>query len=61
MSSNEQPSTLKSVVDGITGAAQNVVGSVTGSTTDQVRQLSLSVNEVTSHYTFTNAIYHMKG
>ena len=39
MSSNNQPSTLQSVVDGVTGAAQNVIGTVTGSTADQVSSL----------------------
>ncbi|RYP58198.1 hypothetical protein DL769_009061 [Monosporascus sp. CRB-8-3] len=54
MSSNEQPSTLKSVVDGVTGAAQNIIGSVTGSTADQA-QGQAKQNKADSEYDASQA------
>lgn len=42
MSSNEQPSTLQSVVNSVSGAAQSVLGSVTGSSADKVCTYSFS-------------------
>lgn len=36
MSSNDNTSTLKATIDGVTGAVQNAIGSITGSNTDQV-------------------------
>lgn len=36
MSANDNTSTLKSVTDAISGTAQNILGSITGSTGDQV-------------------------
>ncbi|KAI1129085.1 hypothetical protein F5Y10DRAFT_162285 [Nemania abortiva] len=37
MSSNDNTSTLKSTIDAVTGAAQNAIGSITGSTADQTK------------------------
>ncbi|GAP84688.1 putative mismatched base pair and cruciform dna recognition protein [Rosellinia necatrix] len=37
MSANDNTSTLKSAIDAVTGAAQNAIGSITGSTTDQAK------------------------
>ncbi|KAJ8118752.1 hypothetical protein ONZ43_g3931 [Nemania bipapillata] len=37
MSSNDNTSTLKSTIDSVTGAAQNVIGSITGSNVDQTK------------------------
>ncbi|RYC59283.1 hypothetical protein CHU98_g6941 [Xylaria longipes] len=37
MSSNDNTSTLKSTIDAVTGAAQNALGSLTGSTADQTK------------------------
>ena len=36
MSSNDNTSTLKATIDGVTGAVQNAIGSITGSNADQV-------------------------
>ncbi|KAI0184316.1 hypothetical protein EV127DRAFT_239542 [Xylaria flabelliformis] len=37
MSTNDNTSTLKSTIDAVTGAAQNALGSITGSTADQTK------------------------
>lgn len=37
MSDSNKPSTLQSVVDSVSGAAQNVLGNITGNTGDQVQ------------------------
>ncbi|GAW21069.1 hypothetical protein EKO27_g42 [Xylaria grammica] len=37
MSTNDNTSTLKSTIDSVTGAAQNVLGSITGNTADQTQ------------------------
>ncbi|KAK5632089.1 hypothetical protein RRF57_007803 [Xylaria bambusicola] len=37
MSTNDNTSTLKSTIDGVTGAVQNAIGSITGSTADQTK------------------------
>ena len=56
--SNDNTSTLKSVIDSATGAVQNAFGSVTGSTADQVCTSSVPVYILYYHIQFyvTNII-----